>query len=113
MKAKNEELAQSFVKNAFYVGLGGMAIQLIGLAIFGITAPEVNQIAEVNALNALEGYQATVAIRWMIGIGGVFFIGYLSMFMNKKIPFYFAYGAFAVLLLAEGMSRYVYYVMGA
>ncbi|MGD6940569.1 dimethyl sulfoxide reductase anchor subunit family protein [Cytobacillus gottheilii] len=113
LKAKNEELAQAFVKNAFYIALGGIAIQLIGVAIFGITAPEVNQIAGVNVMDALEGYQTTVAIRWMIEIIGIFFIGYLSIAMNKKIPFYFAYGALAVLLLAEGMSRYVFYVMGA
>lgn len=113
LKDNQNELGQSLVKNAFYISLVGIAIQLVGLALFGTAIPEVNMIASSNALASLEGYQATVAIRWVIEVIGVAFLGHLSLAKNNKMPLTFAYVALAVLVLAEGMSRYVFYVLAA
>ncbi len=113
LKGPYKELSQQLLKYAFYISLAGIAIQLIGVALFSSAMPDVNQIGAVNALNALEGYQATVAIRWIIELAGVLFIGYLAHSTKLMQLNYFAYGALAVLIFAEGMSRYVFYVMGA
>lgn len=113
LKATQNELAQNILKNAFYISLFGIAVQLVGVAVFGSSVPEVNMVSGNNALTSLEGYQTTVAFRWVIEAIGVAALGYLSLAKNKKISLSFAYVALAVLVLAEGMSRYVFYVLGA
>lgn len=113
LKEKQNDLAQGIVKNAFYISLFGIAVQLVGVSLFGSVMPEVNMIAGTNALASLEGYQTTVAFRWIIEAIGVGALGYLSLAKNKKVSLSFAYVALAVLVLAEGMSRYVFYVLGA
>ncbi|WP_019156055.1 dimethyl sulfoxide reductase anchor subunit family protein [Robertmurraya massiliosenegalensis] len=108
-----KEKAQSLIKTAFYISLGGIALQLVGVALFGSVMPEVNMIEGTNALASLADYQTTVAIRWIIEVVGVAFLGYLSVAKQQKVSFSLAYVALAVLLFAEGMSRYVFYVLGA
>ncbi|WP_019156051.1 dimethyl sulfoxide reductase anchor subunit family protein [Robertmurraya massiliosenegalensis] len=108
-----KEKAQSLIKIAFYISLGGIALQLVGVALFGSVMPEVNMIEGTNALASLADYQTTVAIRWIIEVVGVAFLGYLSVAKQQKVSFSLAYVALAVLLFAEGMSRYVFYVLGA
>lgn len=111
---KNQgELTQTIVKNAFYISLIGMGIQIIGVAVFGSAMPEVNMVGGTSALASLESYQTTVALRWVIGAIGVAFLGYLSLAKSRKVSLSFAYVALAVLFLAEGMNRYVFYVLGA
>ncbi len=106
-------LAQSIVKFAFIISIVGIAIQLIGLAVFSTAMPEVNMVAGTNALATLEGYSGTMALRWIIEIIGVAVLGYLALSKDKKLPLAFGYVALVVLFLAEGMSRYVFYVLGA
>ncbi|WP_080844125.1 dimethyl sulfoxide reductase anchor subunit family protein [Cytobacillus gottheilii] len=113
LKGQYNELSQQLLKYAFYISLAGIAIQLVGVALFSSAMPDVSQIGAGNALNALEDYQATVAIRWIIEFAAVLFIGYLAHSTKRMKLNYFAYGALAVLIFAEGMSRYVFYVMGA
>lgn len=108
-----KDKAQGIIKNAFYISLGGIALQLIGVALFGSVLPEVNMIEGTNALTSLADYQTTVAIRWIIEVLGVGFLGYLSIAKQQKVSFSLAYVALAVLVFAEGMSRYVFYVLGA
>ncbi|MGG0716001.1 DmsC/YnfH family molybdoenzyme membrane anchor subunit [Robertmurraya massiliosenegalensis] len=108
-----KDKAQSLIKNAFYISLGGIALQLVGVALFGSVMPEVNMIEGTNALASLADYQTTVAIRWVIEVVGVGFLGYLSVAKQQKVSFSLAYVALAVLVFAEGMSRYVFYVLGA
>jgi anaerobic dimethyl sulfoxide reductase subunit C (anchor subunit) len=108
-----KDKAQSLIKNAFYISLGGIGLQLIGVALFGSVLPEVNMIEGTNALASLADYQTTVAIRWIIEVMAVAFLGYLSIAKQEKVSFSFAYVALAVLVFAEGMSRYVFYVLGA
>lgn len=108
-----KEKAQSLIKYSFYIAMAGIAIQLIGLALFGSVMPEVNMITGMNAMTELAGYQGTVALRWIIEVIGVGVVGFMAMASNKKVSISFAYLALAAIVLAEGMSRYVFYVLGS
>lgn len=108
-----KEKAQSLIKYSFYIAMAGIAIQLIGLALFGSVMSEVNMITGMNAMTELAGYQGTVALRWIIEVIGVGVVGFMAMASNKKVSISFAYLALAAIVLAEGMSRYVFYVLGS
>lgn len=109
----NDEIIQIMVKYSFMAALFGVAVQLVGVALASTMVPEVNMISGANALSALEGYQGTVVLRWIIEVIGVGVLGYMSLAVNKKISLSFAYVALVALMVAEGISRYVFYVMGA
>lgn len=108
-----KDKAQSIVKYSFYIGIFGIAIQLVGLALFSTAMPEVNMIKGMNAMIALDGYQSAVALRWIIEIVGIGLLGFLAMAPTKKFAYSYAYIALAAIVLAEGMSRYVFYVLGS
>ncbi len=108
-----KEKAQSLIKYSFFIAMAGIAIQLIGLALFGTVNHEVNMIAGTNAMTELAGYQGTVALRWIIEVIGVGVLGFIAKASNKKVSLSFAYLALAAIVLAEGMSRYVFYVLGS
>lgn len=110
---ENEVLAQSLVKYAFIISIFGIAVQLVGVALFSTSMPEVNMIAGTNALTSLEGYATTVGLRWIIEVLGIGVLGYMSISKEKKLPLSTAYVALVALFFAEGMSRYVFYVLGA
>lgn len=107
------DLVKSLVRYSFIIAVLGIAVQLVGVALFGAAMPTVNMIGGTNALVLLADYQGTVALRWIIEIIGVAVLGYLSISKSKKLPLSFGYAALAVLFVAEGMSRYVFYILGA
>ncbi|RSK54648.1 dimethyl sulfoxide reductase anchor subunit family protein [Bacillus canaveralius] len=109
---QSEAEANGLVKYAFYMAIFGIAVQIVGVALFSSAMPEVNMISGTNAMTGLEAYQGTVALRWIIEVIGVGVLGYLSM-ANRKVSLSFAYVALAALVFAEGMSRYVFYVLGS
>jgi len=113
LREKQSELAQSIVKYAFIISIIGVAVQLIGVSVFSTAMPEVNMISGSNALYTLEQYSGMVALRWIIEAIGVGVLGFLAISKNKKVPLTFGYVALAALFLAEGMSRYVFYVLGS
>lgn len=108
-----EELAQSLTKNAFLIALAGVGLQLIGLAVFSTSMPGVNMIAGINAMTTLEGYSTAIALRWVIELVGIAVLGHFAFAKKSKTVLSFGYVALAALLVAEGMSRYVFYVLGA
>lgn len=108
-----EELFQHFVKYAFFIAMIGIAVQLIGTAFFATTLPEINIIEGTGAMALLENYQGTVLARWLIELLGVGLIGYITLAGKRNVSLSAAYAALAALLVAEGMSRYVFYVLGA
>lgn len=112
-KADSGELSQAIVKYSFFISLVGIAVQLIGLALFAASMPEVNMVQGTNALVSLEGYYSTVAFRWIIEVIGVAVLGFLSLSKNKKMPLSLRFLALIALFAAEGMSRYVFYILGA
>jgi anaerobic dimethyl sulfoxide reductase subunit C (anchor subunit) len=112
-KNDSGEFSQAIVKYSFFIALAGIAVQLIGLALFATSMPEVNMVQGTSALMSLEGYYSTVAFRWIIEVIGVAILGYLSLSKNKKLPLSLGYLALIVLFAAEGMSRYVFYILGS
>jgi anaerobic dimethyl sulfoxide reductase subunit C (anchor subunit) len=108
----NKEAGKKIVKTALIIAFVGVAVQAIGVALYGTNMPEVNMINGINALSAIDGYQSTVVIRWIIELFGLGLLGYLSR-STAKVSFSFVYVAVLVLVVAEGMNRYVFYVMGS
>lgn len=106
-------LAGDVVKYSFNMLLAGIAVQLIGLAVFATSLPEVHIIQGVNALAILAGYKGTVAARWLIELAGVGIFAYLAYSVDKKMQPAVVYAALLAVLAAEGMSRYLFYVLGA
>lgn len=105
--------AQGIIKIGFVTAILGVAIQIIGIALFTGSASEINMVAGNSAMSALDGYQNTVMFRWVIEATGLGIIGYLALASVKKASYSFAYLALAAIVVAEGMSRYVFYVLGA
>lgn len=112
-KLSDGNISNFVLKSTFVVTVTGIAIQLVGLAVFGSSLPEVTMINGVNALALMDNYQATVAVRWVIEIIGVGLLGYLGLSLKGKQQISFVYAALLAILAAEGMSRYLFYVLGA
>lgn len=110
---EEEGLGKGLVKYSFLTAVMGISIQLVGLAVFATAMPEVNMINDMNALAMMDGYQGTVALRWVIEVIGVGILGYIGLSFNRKLQASFAYAALLVVLVAEGMSRYLFYLLGA
>ncbi|MBM4761284.1 DmsC/YnfH family molybdoenzyme membrane anchor subunit [Bacillus sp. B15-48] len=107
------EQRRKIVKIAFAVGIFGIGIQIIGSAMFAAYTPEVQLISGGTAAAKLAPYSTMIGIRWFIELAGLAVLGYLSLSSKPKLNYSFLYAALAVLVVAEGMSRYVFYVLGA
>ncbi len=114
LRAKNNyEMAEKLLKLSFFTALFGIALQLIGVALFPDSMTDVNMMAATAASTSLEAYQGMIAIRWVVEIIGLILLGYLAMAPAKKAPIAIAFVALIVIGFAEGLSRYVFYVLGA
>lgn len=103
---------KSIVKPAFAITVFGIAIQVIGTAVFAVSSADLEMINGVSAIESLSGYSTMVTFRWVLEVIGLALLGFLSISL-KKVNYAFIYTAAAVLLIGEGMSRYVFYVLGA
>ena len=101
------------VKWAFLIGIFGVAIQVIGAAMFAGYTPEVQLITGESAAAKLESYSGMIGFRWAIEMLGLGVMGYLSLSSKPKVSYSLVYAALLVFVAAEGMSRYVFYVLGA
>lgn len=110
---RSEELGKGLAKYSFITAVLGISVQIVGVALFATAIPEVNIINGMNAITMMDGYQSTVAIRWIIEVIGVGILGYIGLSFNRKPQVSFAYAALLAVLVAEGMSRYLFYVLGA
>ncbi|MFB6468111.1 dimethyl sulfoxide reductase anchor subunit family protein [Cytobacillus sp. Hz8] len=113
MLKADPNLGKNLTKYSFFIAIFGIAVQLVGVALFSAGSQDINMIAGTNAISSLHNYQGTIAIRWIIEVIGLGGLGFLSLADKKKISLSFIYVALAVLVLAEGMSRYLFYVLGA
>lgn len=108
----NKDTVKQIVRLALVVALAGVAIQAIGVALYATNMPEVNMINGINAMNAMEGYQSTVVVRWIVELFGLALLGYLSR-TTVKVSYSIAYVAVLAIIIAEGLNRYVFYVLGS
>lgn len=114
LRAKNmDDMAKNLLKLSFYTALFGIALQLVGVALFPASMTEVNIMAATAASTSLEAYQGAIAIRWVVEVIGFILLGYLALSPVKKTPIAIAFVALIVIGFAEGLSRYVFYVLGS
>lgn len=110
---QNSELSKDLSKTAFLVVFAGIAVQLIGLATYSSLEGEIRQISGQAAAVSLGAYEGTVAIRWIIELIGIAVLAYLALAPSKKVYYSFVYLALLAIIIGEGMSRYVFYVLGS
>ena len=110
---KNAEVTKQLFKIGFTVAAVGIAVQLIGAALFAGFNGEVHLISGTAASVSLADYQSIIITRWVIEIIGMAIFGFYAISSNKKSMAAASYAALAAILVAEGMSRYVFYVLGA
>ncbi|MGN7399917.1 dimethyl sulfoxide reductase anchor subunit family protein [Cytobacillus praedii] len=114
LRAKNmDDTAKKIVRLSFYSALFGIAIQLVGVALFPASLTDVNMIAATAAQSSIEAYQGTIALRWGIEILGLILLGYMALSPVKKTSIAMAFAVLIVISFAEGLSRYVFYVLGS
>lgn len=113
LPAVQGEDKQKMVKWAFTFGIIGVAIQLVGWALFAASTPDIQMVIGENAASKLEPYSGMIGIRWVIELAGLGMLGYLSVTARQKVNYAFIYAALLVFVVAEGMSRYMFYVLGA
>ena len=109
----HREVFKGIVKRAFAITILGIGIQVIGTAILAVSTPAMQLISGTTAAASLSVYSQMIVIRWVLEVAGFALLGFMAMASLKKVNDYLVYAAFAILLLAEVMSRYLFYVMGA
>lgn len=110
---KNTEVTKQLIKIGFSIAAVGIAIQLIGVALLAAFNGDVISIHGIAASASLADYQSIIITRWVIEIIGMAIFGFYAISPNKKSMATVSYVALAAILVAEGMSRYVFYVLGA
>lgn len=108
----NSEKLQQTINWAFVFSIFGVAIQVIGAAMLNSYVGDMNLIATVPVAEKIHSYSGMIGIRWIIESVGLVGLGYLALFSSKK-NYTLIYAALAFFFIAEGMSRYVFYVFGA
>ena len=108
----NSVKLQQITNWAFIFSIFGVAIQVIGAAMFNSYVGELNLIDTVSAAEKIQSYGGMIGIRWIVETIGLISLGYLALFSNKK-NYTLIYASLAFFFIAEGMSRYVFYVLGA
>ncbi|WP_313799653.1 DmsC/YnfH family molybdoenzyme membrane anchor subunit [Cytobacillus sp.] len=113
LSLQNNELSKDLLKTAFIVVFAGIALQLIGLATYSSLEGEIRQISGQAAAASLGAYEGTITIRWIIELIGIVVLAYLALAPSKKATYSFVYLALLAIIIGEGMSRYVFYVLGS
>ena len=108
----NSAKLQQVTNWAFILSVFGVAIQVIGAAMLNSYVSELNLIDTVSAAEKIQSYGGMIGIRWIVETIGLISLGYLALFSNKK-NYTLIYASLAFFFIAEGMSRYVFYVLGA
>jgi len=107
------ESYKDIMKWAFAIVIFGMAIQIVGTALLSASMTEVELVNGVTAIEKLSQYNSVITSRWVLEVAGVAVLGFLAVATLKKINYSLVYVAIAVLFIAEAMSRYVFYTLGA
>lgn len=107
------EAFKSIVKWAFAMTIFGLGIQVIGTAIFAVSTPDIQLINGITAVEKLSTYGSMITFRWVLEAAGLALLGFLALVSMKKVNDSLIYLALAVFFIGEGMSRYLFYVIGA
>lgn len=110
---KNADVTKKLFKIGFSIAAVGIVFQLIGAALLAAFNGDVTLISGNAASASLAEYQSIIVTRWVIEIIGMGIFGYYAISSSQKSMAAVSYAALAAILVAEGMSRYVFYVLGA
>ena len=110
---KDADVTKKLFKIAFSIASVGIACQLTGAALLDAYNQEAVLIWGTEVSTRLAEYQSIILTRWVIEIIGMGIFGYYAISSSKKSMAVLSYAALAAILVAEGMSRYVFYVLGA
>ncbi|AOV06928.1 dimethyl sulfoxide reductase anchor subunit family protein [Sporosarcina ureilytica] len=103
--------AKDLIRSAFAVAIFGFAIQVVGSAMFFTAGHEVTMISAVSATTILANYKGMIAFGWIASIIGMFLFGYLAVSKSRKTFVSLTFASLAIFIIAQGLSRYVFYVM--
>ncbi|NBJ70002.1 MULTISPECIES: DmsC/YnfH family molybdoenzyme membrane anchor subunit [Clostridia] len=112
-KQKKELEAKQFLKTAFMIMLLGVALQVIGVAMFPTSTQEINIMGETVNTAILSSYKGMIASRWIISIFGIALFGYLTISNSKKFYPRLMILTLLAFVMSEGLSRYVFYLLGS
>lgn len=112
-KQLNSENFKDMIKWAFVFSLLGIGIQALGTAVFSASSPAIELVQGTTAVEKLGAYNSMITTRWVIEVMGLAVFGFLAMSSIKKINFSYITAVLAALVVAEGISRYLFYVLGA
>ncbi|WP_070120870.1 dimethyl sulfoxide reductase anchor subunit family protein [Bacillus marinisedimentorum] len=108
-----KEKRKDIIKRAFMISIFGIAIQVIGAAMFSAYTSEIQLITGGTAAEKLAPYSGMAGIRWVVELLGLGVLGYMALGTKQKLSYAFVYAALLVFVIAEGMSRYLFYVIGS
>ncbi|API92926.1 MULTISPECIES: DmsC/YnfH family molybdoenzyme membrane anchor subunit [unclassified Virgibacillus] len=112
-KQKKDLEAKQFLNIAFIIMLSGVALQVIGVALFPTSMQEINMIGETVETAILSSYKGMIASRWIISIVGIALFGYLTISTFKKLYTRLMILTLLLFVMSEGLSRYVFYLLGS
>ena len=72
---------------------------------------EVTMIGTVSASSILANYKGMIASSWIVSIVGMFLFGYITVSKSKKTFVSLTFAALTIFVVAQGLSRYVFYVI--
>lgn len=107
------DMLKDMIKRALIFTTFGIGLQVIGAAILAVSAPAMQLIMGKTAAVSLSDYSNMIVIRWILEVAGLIILGFLPVASLKKGNYILVYILVAVFFIAEVMSRYVFYVMGA
>ncbi|WP_249260950.1 hypothetical protein [Virgibacillus pantothenticus] len=93
--------------------LSGVALQVIGVALFPTSMQEINMIGGTVETAILSSYKGMIASRWIISIVGIALFGYLTISTFKKLYTRLMILTLLLFVMSEGLSRYVFYLLGS
>lgn len=112
IKLKGEDLSK-LIKWAFAIAIFGITIQIIGATSLVAAVPGFKMIGGSTLTEVLAPYSSMIMLRWVLEGAGLIILGMLALASTKKINYSFVYVALLIFIIAEGLSRYLFYVIGA
>ncbi|WP_438313126.1 dimethyl sulfoxide reductase anchor subunit family protein [Sporosarcina sp. FA9] len=102
---------RGFIRSAFIVAALGFVLQVLGSAMFFTVVNEVTMIDSVSASSILANYKGMIASSWIVSIVGMFLFGYITVSKSKQTSVSLIFAALTIFVVAQGLSRYVFYVI--
>jgi len=104
---------KQFMRVALITALAGFGFHIIGTALYTPEPTEVTIVSSTISASVMATYKFMTGTRWVISILGVTLLGYLALSSYKRSYTILTILTLIVFVLSEGMSRYVFYLIGS